>query len=291
MERDDVKRRRIMELAIVERVKQGLPLQKDALAYLINHFDLESLNRFCSTSWTMQQFCKENQVWRKKFQRHLPGVGNWLSSITQDQWIHYWNFLSSTRCPDQYRLLVAFLSVFRKITSFINWKVDVDFHLDIDFGSQDYLERILDSPIVIEDEIGFVVPIVLSCTVEAMDENGEMGDVYFEEDAVDILDVTDEMGWKTEFYDYDHSNSQIQEMAIIIPNNVPRDAVTIAYKLIGLGYFPDNFIFKSITAQIGACVQCERPKAKTVCGLCEQVAYCGQECANKHWENHDCAAK
>lgn len=34
MERDDVKRRRKKE-EIVERVKQGLPLQKDALADLI----------------------------------------------------------------------------------------------------------------------------------------------------------------------------------------------------------------------------------------------------------------
>ena len=86
MERDDVKRRRIMELAIVERVRQGLPLTKDAMNYLINQFDLESLNRLCSTSWTMQEFCKENQVWRKKFFKHFSTLApnNSLSIITPE---------------------------------------------------------------------------------------------------------------------------------------------------------------------------------------------------------------
>jgi hypothetical protein len=93
MERgDDRKKRRVMEMVIVERVKQGLPLQKDALEYLIAYFNLDSLNNFCSTSWTMQQFCHNNQIWRKKFARHIPGPGHWLQTIKREQWLHYWDF-------------------------------------------------------------------------------------------------------------------------------------------------------------------------------------------------------
>jgi hypothetical protein len=37
-----------------------------------------------------------------------------------------------------------------------------------------------------------------------------------------------------------------------------------------------------------ACAQCATPKAKTVCGACQKIAYCGQTCANAHWQEHNC---
>lgn len=39
---------------------------------------------------------------------------------------------------------------------------------------------------------------------------------------------------------------------------------------------------------IAGCAQCLAPKPKSLCGLCSQVAYCDQDCANAHWERHLC---
>jgi hypothetical protein len=296
MERgDDRKKRRVMELAIVERVKQGLPLQKDALEYLIAYFNLDSLNNFCRTSWTMQQFCENNQIWRKKFARHIPtpGSGNWLESITRAQWLHYWDFLSTTRCLNQYRLLVAFLSVFRHYQKYSNPETDVTFYLDIEFGDRDYLDRIRDYPIYVENEIGFIVPIVLSCSFDHFDENMTFRS-FSQEDVVDAVMVVEEMGWASKFYPFkeedDDAFSAPPGLDIILPRDVTFDAVTIVYKFIGKGYLPQGLEFKTITARIGAaaCAHCATPKAKTVCGSCQKIAYCGQTCAQAHWQEHNC---
>jgi hypothetical protein len=296
MERDDTKRRRVTELAIEEKINQDLPLSADEMAYLINFFNLESLNRFCSTSWYARNFCIESQVWRKKFIKHIPNFGpnHWLASITPVQWIKYWDFLSSTRCKEQYRLLVAFLTLFQHTSSMIsiqmqNRKCSVEFSLSIEFGDFEYLERIFDARLNLEKQIGFPVPMIFSSFVYQTGDEGILEDVFFEENtSPEIIETLDSLGWDYEFGEYFEEDDEMVEMSINIPLDVPHDAVTVIFDFIGFGYTMPNFEFKTITSQIKGCAACATPKPKTICGNCEQVAYCNQECADAHWEKHKC---
>jgi hypothetical protein len=183
---------------------------------------------------------------------------------------------------------VAFLSVFRHYQTYSNPETTVTFYLDIEFGTRDYWIKYGISNLR-GDEIGFIVPVVFSCTAEYINENDERSDFFHEEDVVDVIDVVDDLGWET-IFDEPDANGTLEEMDIIIPQDVPHDAVTIVYKFIGHGYLPQGFDFKTITARIGAaaCAHCATPKPKTVCGSCEVAAYCGQQCADAHWQEHGC---
>jgi hypothetical protein len=40
---------------------------------------------------------------------------------------------------------------------------------------------------------------------------------------------------------------------------------------------------------INACVACAAPGVRYACGAgCKTVLYCGQDCADAHWEEHNC---
>lgn len=213
----------------------------------------------------MRDFCKANQIWRKKFQRHLPRADSWLGSVTSDQWLQYWDFLSSTRCPEQYRLLVAFLSVFnQKIEYTYETKnVSIRLFLDLEFEFRSRKTRELDK--IIE----FVPPTIPKCTfVQFLDNEIET--------VKDVKNDIRRMKWHVAYYRYDR-NADEEEWEAFIPHKVPDDAVSIIYKLIGMGYIPEDFQFKTITAHIGsACATCNAIGPKTVCGNCEQVLYCNQ---------------
>lgn len=288
MERDDVKRRRIMELAIVERVKQGLPLQKDALAYLINHFDLESLNRFCSTSWTMQQFCKENQVWRKKFARLFPTL------------LDYWDRLIGVLGDDakEHRLLMSFLILLNGL-----YIPHPDERIEVNFFNPENTANSLYFHVVKYD--GY-----FKVDREKIIAYGKDGVIltddylYTQESKTFPLlfrNVSDLDANEREWYGFSLDDSDEEEIFLELNRGFPGDdAILVIYTILRIGYrrqFVDDEDddipwnnFKKIVAPIGNCAHCATPKAKTVCGLCEQVAYCGQKCADKHWKNHNCAA-
>jgi hypothetical protein len=277
-----------MELAVVEKINQDLPLNADEMAYLINFFNLESLNRFCSTSWYARNFCSESQVWRKKFRRHLLldiRPGSQLSIITEKQWLHYWDYLANGRCPNQYRLLVAFLTLFHSgvIIELINNTGDISFNLDTIFGPDQLVEEEYDAHIPIEEGIGLLTPFVanVSVTIDGQDAYHDHKDI------LEVVEIIEELGWYSELEDEDIPPED-QPLDISIPSNSSRDAVTIIYNFLDLGYKMVDFDFRRVVAQIGACAACATPKPKTICGACGAVPYCGQKCANAHWEKHNC---
>jgi hypothetical protein len=294
----DKKRQRDEALAetLLEQAKKGLPLSRDALLHMTTFLDWEALRNFCNVNDEMRKFCDVNQVWKKKFIRHIPNFGpnHWLASITPVQWIKYWDFLSSTRCKEQYRLLVAFLTLFQHTSSMLsiqmqNRKGSVQFSLSIEFGDFEYLERIFDARLNLGKQIGFPVPMIFSSFVYQTGDEGILEDVFFEEDtSPEIIETLDSLGWDYEFGEYIEEDDEMVEMSINIPMDVPHDAVTVIFDFIGFGYTMPNFEFKTITSQIKGCAACATPKPKTICGNCEQVAYCNQECADADWKKHKC---
>jgi hypothetical protein len=286
MERDDTKRRRRhgMELAIVTRVQQGLPLRRDEMTYLVDFFDFESLNRFCSTSWSMQQFCKNNQVWRRKFTRLFPTL------------LSYWDRLIGALGddPKEYRLLMSFLVLF-------NGSQIPDHH---------EIEVILFRPESIIDTLEFdVVQVdhyfkVVRGQIQAFHKYLILTDRYlYSEDARNfpllLRTVGDLTSEKKGYYEYFEGEEDDDVVFVELIQTFPGDdAIFVIYAMLGMGYkrvyvheedddIPFNE-FKKIVAHIGACAHCTAPKPKNVCGLCSKVAYCNQQCADRHWRKHNC---
>lgn len=277
MERKDVKRLR-MEIEIVERVHQRLPLTHDAMTYLLNYFDLRSLNRMSRTSGMMQEFFTQNQIWRRKFLKLLLEVPNddiydTMNTIPTERWIPYWDMLANGHCPVQYRLLIAFLFVFRnqnsesEITLFRN-------NLSINFSTEFHTIGNASFPIVHARNL---FPAI----------NGEGIEEDDDKSVSEFLSQITKLNWEFS-YDHNTSSDTLGDMIFEIPIYIWSDAVTVVYQLLSLGFnLPEFAEYASIETKI-ECAQCEMPAPKTVCSSCKTTLYCNQECADAHWNLHQC---
>jgi hypothetical protein len=289
MERGIKKRRRARELAIVERIRQNIPLNDDEMNYMINFFDLESLNQLCTTSWTMQEFCKSNQVWKQKFKKLIPIFDRYhtLFAITRNEWIEYWDVLSKD-FQNGYRLLVAFLTTWE----FPDTGDPQDMRIIDDAKNNGNLFS-FNSQLGIGKWAKFSVPIIYDMRLRLFilgyfrfrfDNDNWM----YRDTLIRCKKVVESLGWKIEFIDLNKDLEAGVPLWKILPTeNALHDMVPIVYLLLGARYLHNGTDFKKITTQIG-CDYCASPNPQTICGKCEQVTYCNQQCADSHWETHNC---
>lgn len=293
----DKKRQRDETLAetLLEQAKKGLLLSRDVLMHMTTFLDWEALRNFCNVNDEMRKFCSANQVWKRKFVRQvslLPPQSQLLSYITREQWIKYWDFLAESRCPSLDILFAAFVTLFdngagsgdKNLRENILVLRNAAFQFNLTF--QDTREKA--KPHFygayfsndIEERIGFFAPVVVGCFVRKKHGNNLVL-IYRQEDASEIERLMYILRWEM-IFDYD----ALDYMTVAIK---PLDAVTVIYKFFEFGYLPLRSNFKTVTSSIEPiCAHCTSPTPLTVCGACEAVPYCGQKCANAHWEKHNC---
>lgn len=295
MESEEAKRRRI-EIEIVERVRQGLPLTNDAMTYLLNKFDLESLNRMYRTSWTMRNFFETYQIWRRKF---LKLVAEWVSpdqpqieTLEEAQgWIDYWDYLVPNHNP--YQLLAAFVIVHSSASSNQNEIV-----LFKRFPNFRHICGVKFTTIPVSRRYGNdIVPrlstMVLHPFIGAdqrfVDDFYNYGSqvVSFQEQLKTFGDITssdkvDDWGFERPF----NPNVPLGHVIIHI-SLIHSDSVELVYQLLALGYRPpESQDFRRVETEL--CGYCLSSNISSKCGVSDcNVKYCNQNCADAHWSSHE----
>lgn len=294
MERGDVKRRRrAMEAKIVDRIEQNLPLTRDAMEYLLRDFDLRSLNRMQSSSNIVKEFFASNEIWRKKFLKLISRVDLASNPLkTSLQWLAYWDEMhTQENCPNGYRLLVAFLILFDFIggRGFI-WMsnedryqasavaIDVEFIL-IDKDTRRAVVRNGMLNPMIEDEIagGYIRWGPHFDSSESFDE---------------FTSQMNSIGWRVALENRTYWFKRVDGEKYV-------DVVKLLYDLLGIRAYPIQYpdagvVFNESKSRYGyfginsECAHCAAPNPQGICGLCDQVMYCNQKCANSHWADHKC---
>lgn len=121
----------------MSRVCQKLPLPKDLwIQILIKYLDSHALHHLYDTSWSMREFFRQNQIWRK--------------CVLQTD---YWDHCGLT--DDPYRLLLAFSAIGKEV-------------LNMPWSNDTRAEMLVDTEV---NEFG--IPNIYNDTVNLFDKKGK----------------------------------------------------------------------------------------------------------------------
>jgi hypothetical protein len=238
---------------------------------------------------------KSKDTWGDKFSKFFNesvSDEHWLKKgISLEDWMRHWNVTRNKLSKDKSerkdeRVLLAFESLFKNgnKNTFQMQNMEMEMEMRVQFTFTIEIGTI-------RSHYEWKTPIVKECVVKRWDKKENKWDyVYPADDIRYYIDhrVLTDLKYSHFFPkpdEFEVFDDEDYAMQIELSEKLWNDAIYAIYILQSRGY---TMIGSDSPPTRIECAACNLPNPKTVCGCCEQIAYCGQKCADIHWNMHKC---